>query len=196
MQAGGVRLVVGLGNPGSRYAGTRHNVGFRAVDRFVEEAEGGWSAAPLGKGLAAKVRLAAGRSLWAAKPHTFMNVSGSMVAPLARYFKIEGGEVLVVSDDFELPLGRIRIRVRGSCGGQKGLESILSCFGTLEVPRLRLGVGPRPPQVPGADFVLGRFRAEEAEPLDEMLKRASAAIRVVCEEGLEAAMNAYNHRIE
>lgn len=192
MPPGEIRLVVGLGNPGPRYAGTRHNVGFLAVERFVEEAGGAWGKAPIGKGMAAKVPFPGGGGLWVVKPHTYMNESGSMVAPLARYFRIEGRELLVVSDDMDLPLGRIRIRARGSSGGQRGLESILARLGTKDVPRLRLGTGPRPPEVPGADFVLGRFRAEDREAVGLMVERAVSAIGSVCEDGVASAMNEFN----
>jgi len=187
----GIRLVVGLGNPGPRYARTRHNVGFRAVDAFVEEAGGTWSRSPVGEGLAAKFTLD-GSDLWAAKPHTFMNESGGMVGPLARYFRIPGSSVLVVSDDMDLLLGRIRIRAKGSSGGQRGLDSILSNLGTQSVPRLRLGIGPRPPGCDAAGFVLGRFPEEEREDVGRMLSRAGDAIRAVCRDGVLEAMNAFN----
>ena len=188
--AGEILLVVGLGNPGDRYAGTRHNVGFLAVERFVAELGGSWESPAIGKGLVAQMELS-GRRLWAAEPHTYMNASGEMVAPLARFYKIEPPSVLVVSDDFNLPLGRLRIRAKGSAGGQKGLESILQQFGTQELPRVRLGVGPVSGRDP-ADFVLARFRSEEREAASAMIVRAVEAVEVLCERGLEAAMNAFN----
>jgi PTH1 family peptidyl-tRNA hydrolase len=184
-------LVVGLGNPGSRYERTRHNVGFRAVDRWVDGAGASWESAPVGKGEAATVALGGG-TIRVAKPHTFMNLSGDMVQPLARYFRIEPESVLVVSDDMELPLGKLRIRGKGSAGGQNGLKSILERFGTKEVPRLRLGVGPKPQGADAASFVLGRFRPEESDAVDGMIERAVDAIAVVCAEGVEPAMNRFN----
>jgi PTH1 family peptidyl-tRNA hydrolase len=127
-----------------------------------------------------------------AKPMTFMNLSGEFVASLSRYLKIPAGDVLVVCDDISLPLGRLRLRPFGSSGGQRGLESVLSRLGTQEVPRLRLGVGPLPPEADAADFVLDRFRPDEAEAADAMVSRACEALRFACGKGLEAAMNAFN----
>lgn len=187
-----VRLVVGLGNPGPEYVGTRHNVGFLTADRFVGECEASWGPSPVGDGLAARVRLDDGPDLWAAKPHTYMNESGTMVAPLARYFKIPPGAVLVVSDDMDLPLGRIRVRAKGSSGGQRGLDSILRHLGSTEVPRIRLGVGPRPERMEAADFVLGRFRPEEREAAERLIERGAEAVRTVLRDGVAAAMNAFN----
>jgi len=187
-----IRLVVGLGNPGERYAGTRHNVGFLAVDCFVEACDQEWGSPPRGNGQEARVRLAGDIDVRVAKPYTFMNASGDMVQPLAQYRKIPASSVLVVADDFNLPLGTIRIRSKGSAGGQKGLESILQRFGTQEVPRIRLGIGPVPSQYDPADFVLGRFSRQETEKWEEMTERASEAIRVCCEKGLSFAMNSFN----
>ncbi|MFH2204719.1 MAG: aminoacyl-tRNA hydrolase [Elusimicrobiota bacterium] len=192
MEGEAIRLVVGLGNPGERYAGTRHNVGFIAVERFVASLEGAWSAARPGAGRQAKVRLPGGRELWVVQPHTFMNVSGEMVAAFARYYKIAPPAVLVVADDFSLPLGKIRVRRQGSSGGQKGLESILRQFGTQEVPRVRLGIGPVPPHYNPADFVLGRFRKDESDCCAEQMRRAADAIRACCEKDVGAAMNSFN----
>ncbi|MFA5138045.1 MAG: aminoacyl-tRNA hydrolase [Elusimicrobiota bacterium] len=187
----GIRLVVGLGNPGEAYQGTRHNVGFRAVDGFVESAGGAWKRSPVGRGLTSRLAFP-DRVVTAAKPHTFMNLSGEMVSGLARYHGVGPGEILVVCDDFSLPLGRLRIRQRGSAGGQNGLESVIDRLGTQEVPRLRLGIGPVPPGQDSAAFVLSRFPAAERKEVDSMVERAAGAIRAVLEDGLEPAMNAFN----
>lgn len=187
-----IRLVVGLGNPGSEYAATRHNIGFRTVDRLREQAGGPpWRLAPAGEGEVCEASLD-GAVVRLAKPMTYMNASGEFVGSLARYWKIEAGSILVVSDDFSLPMGRIRIRLSGSSGGQRGLESILAHLGTQEVPRLRLGVGPLPPGFEAAGYVLGRFRPEEREQASEMIARAGDAVRAICTEGLTAAMNEFN----
>ncbi|MBI5243537.1 MAG: aminoacyl-tRNA hydrolase [Elusimicrobia bacterium] len=187
-----MRLVVGLGNPGSEYAATRHNIGFRTVDRLREQAAGPpWRPVPAGKGEVCEASLG-GAAVRLAKPRTYMNASGEFVGLLARYWKIEAGSILVVSDDFSLPLGRIRIRLSGSSGGQRGLESILAHLGTKDVPRLRLGIGPLPPGFDAADYVLGRFRLEEREPASEMIARAGDAVRAICAKGLAAAMNEFN----
>ncbi len=190
--AGEIGLVVGLGNPGDRYEDTRHNVGFRAVESLAAGLNvSSWEAPAVGEGLTAQLSFD-GRRVWAAKPHTFMNASGEMVGPLARYYKIDPASVLVVSDDFSLPLGRLRIRTKGSAGGQKGLESILRNFGTQEVPRLRLGIGPVPPRQEPSSFVLKHFRKEEMDTAAEMLERSVEALRCICDEGLEKAMNVFN----
>ncbi|MDE2292891.1 MAG: aminoacyl-tRNA hydrolase [Elusimicrobia bacterium] len=186
-----VLLVVGLGNPGERYAGTRHNVGFRTADRLLERAGGRWEAAAAGEGEAARA-VVGGREVWLAKPMTYMNESGRMAAALARFYKIPPASVLVVSDDIDLPLGRLRIRLKGSSGGQRGLESVLTHLGTTDVPRLRLGVGPRPAETDAAAFVLGRFRPDEREAAEALVDRAADAAESCVEKGVEAAMNLYN----
>lgn len=186
-----VSLIVGLGNPGDRYAGTRHNVGFQTADRLLSGAGGRWEPAPVGEGLAAKAALG-GRNVWLAKPHTYMNESGRMAAALARYFKIPPADVLVVSDDIDLPLGRLRIRLKGSSGGQRGLESVLVHLGSTDVPRLRLGVGPRPANMDAAAFVLSRFGASEGADVEAMVARAAAASEACVLKGVEAAMNDFN----
>ena len=187
-----IRLVVGLGNPGLQYAATRHNVGFRTADLLREQTGGpAWRPAPAGEGEVCEASFGS-VAVRLAKPRTYMNASGEFVGPLARYWKIEPRSILVVSDDFSLPLGRIRIRLRGSSGGQKGLESILDRLGTQEVPRLRLGIGPRPGWIDAADFVLERFLPEEREAASGMIVEACEAVRTACEQGLEAAMNVFN----
>jgi PTH1 family peptidyl-tRNA hydrolase len=133
-----------------------------------------------------------GEAVWAAKPHTFMNLSGDMVQPLARYYRIASEEILVVSDDMELPLGKLRIRLKGSAGGQNGLRSILERLGTQQIPRLRLGVGPRPEGMDAAAFVLSRFGQGDAGAVERMIERASEAIAAVCRDGVERSMNAFN----
>ena len=200
-----VSLIVGLGNPGDRYAGTRHNVGFQTADRLLKGAGGRsgagpprqgaepprWEASPVGEGAAAKATLG-GRDVWLAKPHTYMNESGRMAAALARYFKILPADVLVISDDLDLPLGRLRIRLKGSSGGQRGLDSVLTHLGSTDVPRLRLGVGPKPGNMDAAAFVLSRFAASEAEPVEAMVARAAEAAEACVARGVAAAMNDFN----
>ncbi len=191
MPAASIRLVVGLGNPGARYECTRHNVGFRAVDHWVDGAGASWERAPVGKGEAAKASLPDG-DVRVVKPHTFMNLSGDMVQPVAHYYRIEAGQILVVSDDLDLPLGKLRIRLKGSAGGQNGLKSVLERLGTKDVPRLRMGIGPRSPGVDAASFVLGKFRSEDKDAVEAMILRASEAIDMICRDGIERAMNVFN----
>jgi PTH1 family peptidyl-tRNA hydrolase len=187
----GIQLVVGLGNPGERYQRTWHNVGFLTVEAYVERLGGAWAAAEKGKGEAARVETPGG-TVRVIKPHTFMNLSGDMVGPYARYFKIPPESVLVVSDDFNLPLGRIRIRTKGSAGGQNGLASVLENFGSQAVPRLRLGIGPAPARLSAADFVLKRYSGADKDKVDEAVEKASRAISDITEQGVEAAMSLYN----
>jgi len=179
-----LRLVVGLGNPGARYARTRHNVGFRLVEQLAGDAP--WRDF---EGLGQVCRAG---ELWLAKPMTYMNDSGAFVGALSRWRKIPPGQILVCFDDVALPLGRLRLRLKGSGGGQKGMQSTLQHLGTQDVPRLRIGIGPQPPGMDSADFVLARFSPDEEKALAAVLDDAAAAVRVAAESGLEAAMNRYN----
>jgi PTH1 family peptidyl-tRNA hydrolase len=181
-----IKLVVGLGNPGTKYAGTRHNVGFMLVDKLAEEAGLRWQDHKGSPG-----QLARGASFWLAKPMTFMNDSGDFVQPLCHFFKIKPDELLVVFDDVALPLGKIRMRGSGSAGGQNGMKSVIQRMGTDAVPRLRIGIGPQPP-VDSADYVLANFNSSQKQQLPEVLDLAAAAVHEAAENGLEAAMNRYN----
>lgn len=181
-----LRLVVGLGNPGSEYERTRHNVGFRLVDRLVGEAEPFWKDFK-GLGVAAKWG-----DVWVAKPMTFMNESGQFVKAFAGYNNISIPEILVVYDEIALPLGKIRLRKKGSAGGQKGMLSVLRHLGTEEVARLRVGIGPQPEKMDSADFVLSRFRSAEEADLEKGLGDAEKAVQVVRQDGVDAAMNRFN----
>lgn len=179
------RLVIGLGNPGPRFTGTRHNVGYRLVELFSE------------KGVVWKNFKGLGRywhrdAVTVGEPETYMNESGRFVAALARYYKIPAEETLICFDDMDLPLGRLRIRLKGSAGGHKGMKSIIDHMGTPEIPRLRIGIGPITPGREGADFVLGRFSKAEKKILDGSLDSARNAIATAIEEGVEAAMNRFN----
>lgn len=179
-----LRLVVGLGNPGARYARTRHNAGFRLVESLAGEAS--WrDFRDLG-------RYARADDLLLAEPLTYMNESGRFVQAFSHFHKVAPAETLVCFDDVALPLGRLRLRLRGSSGGQKGMESILESLGTEEVPRLRIGVGPQPPGWDSADFVLSRFSAAEEKAFSDVLGEAGEAVRVAARGGLEPAMNRFN----
>lgn len=180
-----LRLVVGLGNPGEEYSRTRHNVGFMLADRLVgADADWKWFEGDLGQWTRSP------SSVFVLKPMTYMNLSGDCVQRFAAFYKIKPEEILVVTDDLALPLGRIRIRKDGSSGGQKGLKHILERMGTQAVPRLRIGIGPQPQFMDSAAFVLQRFKpSEEIEPiLDESVE----AVRAIEEAGLDSAMNRYN----
>jgi PTH1 family peptidyl-tRNA hydrolase len=186
----GPKLVVGLGNPGSAYHGTRHNVGFDVLEILARRA-GSPARRTRFQGELAQgvVRGCPVLLLW---PLTWMNLSGSSVLAARDFYKLEPSEVLVVCDDFNLGQGTIRMRSGGSAGGQNGLSDILRRLGTQEVPRLRVGIGPVPAGRPAADFVLGRFSRSEREAVGPVLERAADAAEEWVAVGIQAAMNRYN----
>lgn len=181
-----IRLIVGLGNPGERYERTRHNVGFRVVEHLAG-ADADWKEYERGLG-----RYARRGPLFLAEPLTFMNESGNFVQPFAAFFKIAPSEILVVSDEISLPLGKVRIRPSGSAGGQNGLKSVFARMGTQDIPRLRLGIGPQPAGMDSAAFVLQKFSSAEDKLLPEIIELAGAAAITAVEDGLEAAMQRFN----
>ena len=181
-----LRLVVGLGNPGPEYERTRHNVGFRLADRLAGEADSSWRDF---KGLGLAVKRG---ELWVAKPMTYMNDSGRFVRAFADYHHVAPPQMLIVYDEISLPLGRVRLRPKGSAGGQRGMESVIQHLGTQEIARLRLGIGPQPERVRAEDFVLARFRPAEEEALGFALDLGVQAVETLLESGLDAAMNRVN----
>jgi len=183
------KLVVGLGNPGSKYQATRHNVGFEVVDRL---AHGGSPASFTRKfdGLIAETEIDYQRVLLL-KPETFMNLSGRCVGQVMRFYQLSLADLLVICDDLNLPLGKLRIRGGGSDGGQKGLRDISAHLGSEDYARLRLGIGQRG-EVDASDFVLSRFRSSERPLIDDALILAAQAVAVWVTRGLAAAMNRFN----
>ncbi|QEH34179.1 Peptidyl-tRNA hydrolase [Aquisphaera giovannonii] len=184
-----LKLVVGLGNPGNKYAATRHNIGFELIDRLA--------AAGLGASFSRKFegQLAESeidyRRVLLLKPETFMNLSGRSVGQALRFYKLEPADLLVVCDDLNLPVGKIRIRPGGSDGGQKGLRDINAHLGTEQYARIRIGIGDNGEQ-DAADYVLSRFRPAERAAIDDALILASQAVAVWVAQGTEAAMNRFN----
>ncbi len=179
------RLVVGLGNPGREYADTRHNVGFLLVDRLANRDRADWR-----RERRWQADVARAGTVHLCKPLTYMNLSGQSVRAAADFYKIAPGEILIVLDDFALPLGKLRLRPGGSSGGHNGLKSVIEHLGTQEVPRLRIGIGGADGST--VDHVLGRFALAEREPLEQSLARAVDAVDFAQTRGLEAAMNNYN----
>ena len=181
-----IRLVAGLGNPGAEYAHTRHNVGFMVVDLLAHESgvawekSGKWDAATAKRGDALLV-----------KPASYMNRSGHPLFAIARFFKITAQEILIVLDDFSLPLGRLRIRQSGGPGGHNGLESIIVQFGTEEIPRLRIGIGDAPAEA-ASDYVLSNFFEEEKPLVRSTITRAADAVKWAIDKGVVSAMNTFN----
>jgi PTH1 family peptidyl-tRNA hydrolase len=184
-----IRLVVGLGNPGTRYLGTRHNIGFELVDRLASGGSGA-SFSRKFEGLLAETEIDYRRVLLL-KPETFMNLSGRSVGQAVRFYKIDASEILVVCDDLSLPLGKLRIRPGGSDGGQKGLRDIAAHLGTEQFPRLRIGIGEQG-DLDATDFVLSRFRSPERAVIDDALILATQAVAVWVTQGVETAMNRFN----
>ncbi|OFW24061.1 MAG: aminoacyl-tRNA hydrolase [Acidobacteria bacterium RIFCSPLOWO2_02_FULL_65_29] len=182
-----MKLVVGLGNPGPKYHGTRHSVGFAVVDELARRGGIEFESAPA-DALIAKWRM---RDTLLAKPMTFMNASGEAVGALLRYFKIEPVELLVVVDEAQLPLGKLRARARGSAGGHNGLKSIVEHLGS-DFARMRLGVGRGDERRDLADHVLAKFDQDEVEEVARMTVRAADAAEMFITSGIAAVMNGYN----
>lgn len=183
-------LIVGLGNPGSDYEGTRHNAGFDVLDRLLSRAPGRFECS---RACSSKIWCGryAGRSLFLQKPETFMNLSGEAVAPLARAEGIPPEEIMVVYDDMDLPLGRLRMRPDGGSGGHNGVASIIESLGTESFPRLRIGIG-RDTDRAGRDYVLSRFEGHEKELYAKTLEAAADAVVLALRRGLSMAMNSCN----
>jgi len=182
-----VKLIVGLGNPGPKYAGTRHNVGFVVLDEAARRASIGFESAPA-DALIARDRKT---DVLFAKPMTYMNESGQAIGELLRYFKIDVADLLVVVDEVQLPLGKLRARARGSAGGHNGLKSVVQHVGD-QFARLRLGVGRGDSRRDLADHVLAKFEKDEAEDVARMIERATDASAVFVTSGIAAVMNQFN----
>lgn len=190
-----MKLIVGLGNPGREYEMTRHNLGFMLIDRLFTRS-GGRRFRSESNAKVAEVELA-GQRVLLAKPETYMNLSGDAVRPLLdRYGEGKPENLLVASDDVALPFGMIRVRARGSAGGQKGLKSIIERLGTQDFARVRLGVKPDHQLDDLSRWVLSPIRARDREQLEETLERAADAVTVVLSEGVERAMARFNERVK
>ena len=184
-----MKLIVGLGNPGAEYTGTRHNVGFEVIDALAKR-----------QGIAVTKRnfkavygegMIGGEKILLARPMTYMNLSGEAVGAIAHFYKIETADIIIVLDDIALPVGKLRLRFKGSAGGQNGLDNIIRHLNTQEVPRIRLGVGGAPPgDMRG--HVLSKFRKDELPVIQEAYELAADAVECAVKEGFEIAMNRFN----
>ena len=187
-----MKLVVGLGNPGKKYQGTRHNVGFEVIAELAHR-HGPVSFRTKFKGEIGDIRLG-DVSVRLLMPHTYMNLSGQSVQPARDFFDLTNQDILVVCDDFNLDMGRLRVRAKGSAGGQKGLADILRVLGSQDVPRLRIGIGAPPPEWKVADYVLSRFREDERTEHAAVIQRAADAVADWVRQGITSTMNEYNAR--
>lgn len=185
-----MKLVIGLGNPGRKYEGTRHNIGFEVLAELARRAGTSKPKASF-QGEVVDATLEGERLvlLW---PHTFMNRSGYSVVQARDFYKLTNADLLVICDDFNLPLGKLRFRAKGSSGGQKGLEDIIRALGNEEYPRLRVGIGSPPAGWDPADFVLGKFTKADRSEVDLAVVRAGDAVTAWARLGLDYCMNHYN----
>ena len=183
-------IVVGLGNPGPQYARTRHNVGFWCLDRLAAEHSIEFSrrhrSASIGEGDIE------GQKVVLAKPRTYVNRSGEAVDYLLRRFRVSPEKLLVVYDDVDLPLGKVRLRAKGSAGGHNGIKSIVETLGTQEFPRMRIGIGHPPDGGEQIEYVLGTMSPDEQEVADDAVRRATQAAADTLADGITAAMNRFN----
>ena len=184
-----MRIIVGLGNPGVQYANTPHSVGFEAVDAIAAEIGASWEEKRQFKCLWAKGNFA-GQSVILCKPQTYMNLSGESVAPLVKYSNATAADLLVIQDDIDLPVGRMRVRKNGSCGGHNGIRNIIERLGTQDFARLKLGVGKDRSNVIG--HVLGKFDPTTRKTMDLVVAEAVKASAAILRDGPDRAMNAYN----
>jgi PTH1 family peptidyl-tRNA hydrolase len=183
-----IRLIAGLGNPGARYEQTRHNLGFRAVDRLLE-----LSPPKREQVVHEAVLFETEKYGLLCKPMTYMNRSGKPLLSLSRDFELKPEEILILYDDFALQLGLIRIRARGTSGGHNGLQSIIDHFGSTQIPRVRMGIMTEDMDN-WSDFVLDKFRSKEKKVVAEMLDLCSDAVEIILENGILTAMNRFNKK--
>ena len=187
-------LIAGLGNPGKEYENTRHNAGFLVLDTLAQK---------LGADLSERKHRAlcgkaviGGQKVILLKPQTYMNSSGESIRAAADYYKVPPEDILVVYDDISLAPGQLRIRAKGSAGGHNGIKSIIAHLGTQEFPRVKVGIGEKPPRMDLADYVLGHFSPGEKKIMEEAAKEAADAICEIVNVGIEQAMNDHNRRKE
>ena len=184
-------LIVGLGNPGKDYAGSRHNLGFQVVEALSKQIN---AARPKQKHWSLIADTAyKSRKVMLAQPLTYVNLSGRAVKELVRYYRVDIGRLLVIYDDLDLPAGVIRLRGRGGSAGHRGIQSIIDALGTSEFPRLRIGIGRAPEGLEPADYVLIPVEGQDKTLLEQAVERSANATLLFVERGLEAAMNIYNN---
>ncbi|VBB06552.1 peptidyl-trna hydrolase signature 1 [Lucifera butyrica] len=184
-----MKIIVGLGNPGAEYGATRHNAGFMVVDELA----GRWQPVAWRERFDALVGECRGKEpVLLVKPQTYMNLSGQAVGALARWYKTPAEDIVVVYDDLDLPVGKLRLRLKGGSGGHRGIESLLVHLGQDTFGRVRVGIGRPPAGWETADYVLGRFTADEAPIMKETIARGADAVESILKHGFNKAMNGFN----
>ena len=186
-----MKLIVGLGNPGKPYEGTRHNIGFMMLDMLKERLDFSFGISEKFRGEVGEIYVA-GEKVFFLKPRTYMNLSGEAVRALVEYYGIEARDILVVYDDMALPVGAFRYKKKGSAGGQKGMKNIMELLGTKEIPRLKIGIGERPEGWGGKDYVLSTFSKEERKRIDDTLIENIQGVELFIGDGIEEVMNEMN----
>jgi PTH1 family peptidyl-tRNA hydrolase len=184
-----MKIVVGLGNPGQEYGATRHNIGFMAVDKLAER----WGITSWRERYTAAVAEYRGEeTVLLVKPQTFMNLSGRAAVPLAAFYKVAYEDIIVIYDDLDLPTGKLRLRLKGGSGGHRGIESLIYESGKDDFCRVRIGIGRPPEGWETANYVLGRFSAEEVPVITQAIGQAADAVECILKEGFNKAMNKFN----
>ena len=184
-------IICGLGNPGSKYEMTRHNVGFEVMDELGRK--GNFSIRKIKHRALTQSAEIGGQRVLVMKPTTFMNLSGEAIIDAAKFYKVPAERVLVVCDDVSLPTGKLRLRRGGSAGGHNGLKNLILHLGTDQFPRIKVGVGEKPhPDYDMIDWVMGKFHGEDRKAMDEAVKKAADAVESVLKDGMDKAMNKFN----
>ncbi len=184
-----MKLIVGLGNPGKEYEKTRHNVGFMAIDILSKLLNVEFKQNQFQSQIASLNFK--GEKVYLMKPQTYMNLSGEAVSSFARYYKIDTQDILILHDDLDLPVGKVRIRYQGSSGGQNGLKNIIELLGTQDIKRIRIGIG-KDPIIPTKDYVLGKIPTSQQETYNEVLDKVAKAARATLAMSFNDVMNRYN----
>lgn len=186
-----MKLIVGLGNIGREYANTRHNIGFMMLNALSEAWRFSFKEESKFKGALYTAQIG-GEKVFFLKPSTYMNLSGEATVKVVNYYSITEENILVVYDDMDLAIGESRFKKKGGSGGQKGMGNIIECLGTKEIPRLKIGIGKRPPECNSKDYVLSAFSKEEQKVVDEVIKKSIDGVLFFIKEGIEKAMNEKN----
>lgn len=187
-----MKIIIGLGNPTFKYAGTRHNIGFDAITRLADDYNIPMDIkkhkAICGKGMIE------GERVLLCQPQTYMNLSGESVRAVVDFYGVTNEDIIVIYDDISLDVGQLRLRVKGSAGGHNGIKSIIAHLGTMEFDRIKMGVGDKPAGFDLADYVLSRFSEDENIIVRDTLKKTSEAVRCIIKDGMDTAMNIYNKK--